>query len=92
MLSTLLINALVTCGIAVGASFVILVLVTLNVWVSLLATVCICMVIMGVVAVTMLLGASLGFYECLVMILSIGLAVRPPQAPPCAAPCARRSL
>ena len=39
------------------------------------ATICICIVILGVIGVVMLMGARLGMYECLVMILSIGLAV-----------------
>ena len=75
MLSALLSNALVTAGFAVAASFIILLMVTLNVWLSIIATICICVVILGVLAIVFLLGGALGMFECLVMILSIGLAV-----------------
>ena len=75
MLNTLLSNALVTSGVAIAASFIILMFVTMNVVTSILATICICIVILGVIGVVMLMGARLGMYECLVMILSIGLAV-----------------
>ena len=43
-------------------------------------------VILGVVGVIMLMGASLGMYECLVMILSIGLSVDCAPARPRARP------
>merc|ERR1719240_21792 len=55
--------------------FIILVLVTFNIWLSFLATLVICVVICGVLAIIFLLGGALGMFECLVMILSIGLAV-----------------
>ena len=63
-----------TCGVAVVAAFFVLLLM-LNWYLALLATVCILLVMSGVIAIVMLLGQSLGMYECLVMILAIGLAV-----------------
>lgn len=68
-------SALSGMGVAVAFAFVILLIATGNVVLSVLAIVCVALVIMSIVAVMVFKGWEMGISESLAIVIMIGLSV-----------------
>jgi predicted RND superfamily exporter protein len=68
-------SALSGMGVAVAFAFVILLIATGNVILSVLAIVCVALVIMSIIAVMVFKGWEMGISESLAIVMMIGLSV-----------------
>lgn len=68
-------SALSGMGVAIAFAFVILLIATGNVVLSVLAIVCVALVIMSIVAVMVFKGWEMGVSESLAIVIMIGLSV-----------------